>query len=398
MHICYLAVDYHGSTSGGGIASYINTIGRALVKEGHKVTVLTNGTRYETTCEDGINLVRAPFGNLHWYLHKLGLPGGMALPVREMEWSLVFRRRLEELIEKEHIDVIEGCESGLLLLGSPIIRAIPLVVRLHGEQYVFAKNSHQRIKAGEHLLHKMEIRSLRSAVGVTAPSSFRAHEVANELRWRNDRISVIPNPISPWMLDQALGVERNASNGNANTVLYTGRVAYVKGSLVLLDAVPMITRECPQTRFVLAGARHTSIDDLTLNQLLQVGEVARHVDILGHVSWRELTEWYRKASIFVLPSYYETGGISAIEAMAFGLPVVASRTGGIPEVVEDGVTGILVPPGDSKALGEAVIHLLREPDLRRRLGQAGRQRVLDEFTLDRVLPQTLSVYQNLSRN
>jgi hypothetical protein len=120
--------------------------------------------------------------------------------------------------------------------------------------------------------------------------------------------------------------------------------------------------------------------------------------MLGHVSWRELTEWYRKASIFVLPSYYETGGISAIEAMAFGLPVVASRTGGIPEVVEDGVTGILVPPGDSKALGEAVIHLLREPDLRRRLGQAGRQRVLDEFTLDRVLPQTLSVYQSLSRN
>jgi len=200
------------------------------------------------------------------------------------------------------------------------------------------------------------------------------------------------------MLDQAVGVERNASNGNANTVLYTGRVAYVKGTLVLLDAVPMITRQCPQTRFVVAGARHTSIDDLTLNRLLQVGEVARHVDMLGHVSWRELTECYRKASIFVLPSYYETGGLSAIEAMAFGLPVVASRTGGLPEVVEDGVTGILVPPGDSKALAEAVVLLLHDPALRRRLGQAGRQRVLDEFTLDRVLPQTLNVYQSLSRN
>ncbi len=99
-----------------------------------------------------------------------------------------------------------------------------------------------------------------------------------------------------------------------------------------------------------------------------------------------------------MPSYYETGGLSAIEAMAFGLPVVASRTGGLPEVVEDGVTGILVPPGDSKALAEAVVLLLHDPALRRRLGQAGRQRVLDEFTLDRVLPQTLNVYQSLSRN
>lgn len=398
MHICYLAVDYHGSTSGGGIASYVDTVGKALVQQGHKVTVLTNGTRDETKREDGITVVRAPFGNLHWYFHKLGLPGGIALPVREMEWSLVFRRCLELLIEKEQVDVIEGCESGLLMLGSPIIRAIPLVVRLHGEQYVFAKNSRQRIKAGEHLLHKMEIKSLRSANGVTAPSSFRAQEVATELRWTNERIKVIPNPISQWMLEQALKVGHNGNNSNANVVLYTGRIALVKGTLVLLDAVETVTRQCPQTQFVIAGARHTSISDGTLKRRLEVGEVARHVNLLGHVSWRELVEWYRKASIFVLPSYYETGGISAIEAMAFGLPVVASRTGGLPEVVEDGVTGMLVPPGDSEALDEAIVHLLRDPALRRRLGQAGRERVLAEFTVDRVLPKTLSFYKSLCRN
>jgi glycosyltransferase involved in cell wall biosynthesis len=244
----------------------------------------------------------------------------------------------------------------------------------------------------------MEMRSLRAAAGVTAPSSFRAREVASELGWTNDRISVIPNPISPRMLEQGFQVERGTNNGNANVVLYTGRVAYVKGSLVLLGAVQAVTRECPQTQFVIAGARHTSIDNSTLNRLLEVGEVGRHVNMLGHVSWHELTEWYRKASIFVLPSYYETGGLSAIEAMAFGLPVVASRAGGLPEVVDDGVTGILVPPGDSEALAEAVIQLQREPAMRRRMGQAGRERVLAEFTVDRVLPQTLSVYESLSRN
>jgi len=120
--------------------------------------------------------------------------------------------------------------------------------------------------------------------------------------------------------------------------------------------------------------------------------------MLGHVPWSELIKWYRKASIFVMPSYYETFGISAMEAMAFGLPVVATRAGGLSEVVEDGVTGFLVPPGDSQAVAEAIIRLLRDQNLRRRMGEAGRKRVLDEFTVDRVLVQTLNVYDAILRN
>jgi glycosyltransferase involved in cell wall biosynthesis len=99
-----------------------------------------------------------------------------------------------------------------------------------------------------------------------------------------------------------------------------------------------------------------------------------------------------------MPSFYETFGISVIEAMAFGLPVVATRAGGLPEVVEDGVTGILVPPGDSEALAEAQLRLLLDPDLRRRMGQAGRERVQSEFTVDRIVSQMLDVYHSVIRN
>ena len=97
-------------------------------------------------------------------------------------------------------------------------------------------------------------------------------------------------------------------------------------------------------------------------------------------------DYYQRAALLVMPSFYESFGIACLEAMAFGLPVVATRVGGLPEVIEDGVTGLLVPPGDADALAQAMIRLLSDADLRRRMGQAGRERVLKEFTTERADP------------
>jgi len=396
MHICYVAIDYHENDGGGGIASYVNAVGRELLRQGHQVTILANGKEHRATVADGINLIRMPFGNLHWYSYKLGLPGGLVLPLRELEWSFNLRRSLARLMREEKFDVIEACEAALFFLKRGAVKTIPLVVRLHGEQYVFAKYSGQAISPGESLLHRMELRSLRGADALTAPSSFQAQEMTNELG--SNGIKVIPNPIDPWMLEQALNSQPVNTKQGHDTVLYTGRLQYAKGVLVLLEAVPMVAREHHKAQFVIAGARHTSIDDAALNGRLNLEDTSRHVTMPGHVPWRELVEHYRAAKVFVMPSYYETGGISVIEAMAFGLPVVATRAGGLSEVVEDGATGILVPPGDSKALADAICRLLRDSELRQRMGQAGRAAVLEKFTVDRLVSRTLAVYQSLASN
>lgn len=398
MHICYLAIDHHVDAAGGGIASYVDTLARALVEKGHRVTVVARGNKHETTVSDGITLVRVPLGNVHWYLHKLRFPLGLPLIVREVEWSFALRQCLGRLVEKERIDIIEGCESGLLFLRGGTVGVVPRLVRLHGDRYVFAKYSKEPMGLGEHVLHKVALHSLRSASLLTSPSYFQANEVARDLRWSNDQITVIPNPVSRWMLEQARLPPQVNGDGDSQVVLNTGRIEYRKGTLVLLKAIPAVTRDCPESQFVIAGARHTSISDSSLNRALETDGVAKHVSMLGHVPWSDLVSWYRKAGIFVMPSYYETFGISAIEAMAFGLPVVATHAGGLSEVVEDGVTGFLVPPGDSQALAEAIIHLLRDKSLRKSMGEAGRRRVLDEFTVDRVLAQTLSVYDAIRRN
>ena len=179
---------------------------------------------------------------------------------------------------------------------------------------------------------------------------------------------------------------------------HTGRIELNKGSLELLRSVNQVASQFPAVEYVMAGGRHNSINERSLEKALGRNGTRNHVRLLGHVPWQELADLYRRARVFVMPSYYETFGISVIEAMAFGLPVVAANVGGLPEVVEDGVTGILVPPKDSEALAEALVRLLRDPDLCARMGRAGRERVRSEFTVDRIVSQTLDVYQSVIRN
>ena len=109
----------------------------------------------------------------------------------------------------------------------------------------------------------------------------------------------------------------------------------------------------------------------------------------------ELVQHYNRAEMLACPSLYEGFGLPAGEAMACGLPVAATTGGALPEVVEDGVTGILVPPGDAPALAEAIQTLMGDADLRRRMGQAGRERVLEKFSWPRAALETEAVYREV---
>jgi glycosyltransferase involved in cell wall biosynthesis len=120
---------------------------------------------------------------------------------------------------------------------------------------------------------------------------------------------------------------------------------------------------------------------------------AGRITWLGHQNSEQLAELYRRATVFVMPSYYETFGISCLEAMAFKVPVVATRAGALPEVIEHDRVGLTVEPGDPAALASAICRLLAEPELRQRLGTAGRERVLSRYTAAAVRDQMVAAYQ-----
>ena len=145
----------------------------------------------------------------------------------------------------------------------------------------------------------------------------------------------------------------------------------------LVEIMPRVLAAVPRARLVIAG---TGEQEEHLKRMVADSPAGSSIALLGEVSPEEKFECYARSDVFALATDYEGFGLIFLEANAFGKPVVATRVGGVPEAVEHGVSGLLVEPGDSQALGDAIIRLLSNPEEARRLGEGGRRRVETEFT------------------
>ena len=170
-------------------------------------------------------------------------------------------------------------------------------------------------------------------------------------------------------------------------VLVLGRLAPQKGHRVLLDALPAILRHFPRTRIVCVGEGELKRDLESHARRLGVGGA---VYFAGYQV--DVPAWLALADLTVLPSFYEGLPLAAVESIATGRPVVATEVDGTSEVVVDGQTGLLVPPGDPGSLGVAVCRLLSDPAERGRLGRAGRARAVSHFDQAQQIGRTQELY------
>jgi glycosyltransferase involved in cell wall biosynthesis len=205
----------------------------------------------------------------------------------------------------------------------------------------------------------------------------------------------------------------------SRTVLFVGRLCPEKGVHVLLSAMSEVLRSQPLASLSLVGPLDVAPKDFVdphrrdplFDDLLQyysrpgayydlvcrgVSDLNGHAFLQGRVANDEICDQYSRAGIFVFPSiWHEPFGIPVIEAMAAGLPVVATRAGAIPEVVVDGESGILVERGDSEGLAAAICKLLSDPQMRERMGAAGRARVRRLFTWERTVGRLQELYDGV---
>ena len=165
-----------------------------------------------------------------------------------------------------------------------------------------------------------------------------------------------------------------------------------KGQRHLVDAAALVLREHPDTRFIIAGAGELRE---SLERQIRQQHLEKHVIMAGFRP--DVLSVHKAFDIFVMSSVTEGLGTSLLDAMACGKPIVATRTGGIPEVVVDGKTGFLVPPRDPAAMARALVRLLKDPALRDAMGRAGRALFEQRFTADVMVQGTLEVYKRLLR-
>lgn len=250
---------------------------------------------------------------------------------------------------------------------------IPVLLHLHGsEMRSFYEGQSPRVRSA--ITRQLE---LASRVIVLSES------------WREFVQAIAPQArpvVVPNYVRMSAAIEKHA--GKEITVLFLGLLGKRKGIFDLLKAFEQAHRHIPSLRLLVGG--NGQVEEA--KRIAQELGIASSVEFLGWLDEARRLEMLMKADIFTLPSYNEGLPMSVLEAMAHGIPVITTPVGGIPEVMIDGVHGRLVAPGDIAAIETALLEFAGQPELRRRIGEAGRSHVGANYTKGVVLPLLHSIY------
>jgi alpha-maltose-1-phosphate synthase len=273
-----------------------------------------------------------------------------------------------------------------------LVRALfdlPLVVTLHSIEPLRPWKQDQ-LGAGYTVSSWVERMAVEQAERVIAVSHEMRADVLRHFRVPPERVVVIPNGIDPEAFRRTDRREALARYDiRPPYVLFVGRISEQKGLFHLLEAAMSF----PEDVQLVLCASTPDTPELESRLAAQVAAQPRVRWINAMLPREEVVQLYSHALVFVCPSVYEPFGLINLEAMACGTPVVATRVGGIPEVVVDDETGWLVPPADPAALASAVVRLLADPERAAAFGRAGRRRVEAQFSWDRIAALTLDVYR-----
>lgn len=223
---------------------------------------------------------------------------------------------------------------------------------------------------------------------VITVSASAAEETKNVFKVPTQKLRVIYNGIDTTIFRKVDGEDKQ----HGHLIMVGNSQDRKKGLVYLLEALRLLQRK---NDVKLTIVDRGLPDNEYAPQLVNRYNLDGRVNFTGKVGLEELVEHYSRAEVAVVPSLYEGFGLPAAEAMACGLPVIATTAGALPEVVEDGKSGILVPPQDAHALAKAIEQLLNDEQLRRVMGEEGRKRVQTHFTWEQAAKKTLEVYQEV---
>lgn len=384
LHVALVSQQYPPDLCG-GIGVYTEQLARGLAEAGHRVSVIARGNREAAVWRDGVKVYRVPDDGGR----VSGLPPSYRVTRKNMARSYAVQGVIGRLRREENLRVVESplwdAEAFVPAVGG----RVPLIIRMNTPMAMAMETQGWRRSDDMALACEMEWETLRRARGWIDTSGSIVDTFA-ERGW------VTPGEIPVQTIPFGVaGAEKDPAKGAGPEVrfLFVGRLEPRKGIDTLLAAIPRVLRECPASEFVIAGEIPEG-GRLPARFFRECGvpDAHRRVRFLGRVDDETRDRLYREADVFVAPSRYESFGIVFLEAMAAGTPVVACRSGGAARVVDHGTTGLLAAPGDADALGDALLLLSKDGDLRRRMGGAAIERVRREYTIERMVERTLAFY------
>lgn len=313
----------------------------------------------------------------------------------EKKWTCVgISMALRRHFRQKHFDIVHTHKYKDTILAAPVARwsGVPHVVRtVHGLTEPFSGVQARRMafyESVERRVHQQYVKTLL-AVSSEIERRLRQTGATDVVCIRNGiDVNTMPNRSMRSTKRKACGVTDDVC-----LIGSIGRLTPVKGFPHLIKAVQILAEQGLRVKLWLVGSGTLNAEFLRLAQGLGVAD---RVELLGH---REDTyELLQAMDMFVLPSLHEGIPMALLEAMAAGLPVIASRVGGIPEVIEDHVSGILVEPGDPCGLALICRRLMHDAELSERLGQAAKRRVKERFSSETMAAGVANVYRRLIVN
>ena len=362
MKILHIYKDYHPIF--GGIEGHLETLAERQVQLGHDVTVLvTNpGGQPAQETRNGVKIIRA---------HRLATIASTPLSV-QMPWLV---RQLQPDIAHLQFPYPVG-EVSQWLCG----RRHPFVISYQSDvvkQKAILK------------LYGPILKRVLNAADQIIPATANYMRSSPWLQPLQHKCTPVPIGIAESRFVNAQPLEK--FKRDKPTILFVGRHRHYKGVDVLIKALTQV----PNAHLLITG---DGVERANYEAAVQQNGLANRVTFLGNVPHEELPSLYQSADIFTLPSINraEAFGIVLLEAMAAGLPCVTTELStGTSFVVQDQQTGYVVPPSDPQALAHALNTLLQNPQQRHQMGEAGRQRLFDLFTIERMVTQIQAVYEQV---
>lgn len=389
---------------GGGAATTALHLCQGLVRRGIEVVAITTHDEPESRVahQDGMKLYSFRPKNLYWVAEKSRQP-----LARKVIWQLIdtwnphVYNYVRQIIRREapdvvHVNKLRGL-SPSVWAAAAAENGRPIVQSCHDYEIISPEGSLESTVGRWALARHWSVRpyqALRSRWSekvdvVTSPSRFTLQTITDLGFFKRSRQLVVPNSHGFTLEElRRLAPARNEAQRPAGrlNILYLGRLESIKGIDILCEAYAAIAPELPHTRLDIAGSgsREASLRE-------SYGGLAQF-RFHGHVAGPAKEKLITEADVLVMPSIWqEVFGISIIEAYAYGKPVIASRIGGMPELVREGQTGLLVEPGHVTALQDAIRHLAATPDLAQAMSPACRE-AARAYTLEAVIEAYLDAY------